>query len=452
MKGVVGASRGRPRHRVERNINSELKGHTKVTYRTVYLTHRTVMTDGKTWSPNTLGVPVLPQLLARLVSVADRAGMTVMFDQTTHTDTGLPERLPKGDGADHPALEAARSVGWRISRIDPWMTFWRPGSPSIHVGVRPWLNAGNFKLHDTEPVVEQIRLNQFHTMLGTPYHGSNAGLAGIDLLRDHHRGKAPMWTPGNWDRVTPARQTVETVTDKWRTELPDHGHPFEHSFDARLQFLGAAMNAKLAVGPLQWAHPNQLPDHGPVLPGYYLVTVPSWAYRDRIPHPLGDRHEYNSRAWITGATLELVNELAERDQVIVAPEIHEAWIAVGGQMLKGWAEKIRDAEHVARMTGDPVLHDAVKNVYKAAIGLMKSEGAARVFRPDWQQTIVGLARSNLWRKMWREGKTSDVWPVEIHADAVWYPGHQATPTWPATFRPGLGLGCFNHEATREVTR
>jgi hypothetical protein len=334
------------------------------------------------------------------------------------------------------------------------MTFWQPGRPSIHIGVRPWLNAGNFALFDTEPMAEHVRMYQFHRALGTPYHGANAGLAGIDLLRDHHSGKAPMWTPGNWGRIEPAGTVVETVTGNWRTELPDHGLGYEHAYDARLQFLAAAMNAKLALGELRWVHPDQLPLDGPgsVLPGYYLVTVPSWSFRDRIPHPLGDQREYNTRVWVTGATLELALEVAERDQVMAAPEVHEAWVGVGGQLLKSWATKIRDAEHVTRLSKDKVLHQAVKHTYKAGLGLMNRTGQARVYRPDWNQTVVALARNNLWRKMWREGNQWGRWPVEIHADAVWYAGTCSNPDWPVSFKEGVGLGRFQHEATREVTR
>lgn len=425
-------------------------------YRTLYLTNRTVMGDGKTWARSTEPT-MLPELLARTVKVADPAGVTLILADGTHEAAGLPQKLPRGDGKTHPALEAARAAGWRVSGIDPWMTFWQPGTPSVHIGVRPWLRrgkGGNFELGDNETMVEQLRLYQFHKMVGTPYHGANSGLAGIDLLRDQYSGKAPMWTPGNWDRVPPAGTVVETVTDKWRTELPDHGLAYEHSYDARLQFLAAALNAKLALGELRWVHGDQVPLDGPasVLPGYYLVTVPSWSFRDRIPHPLGDRREYGARVWVTGATLELALEVAERDQVMAAPEVHEAWVAVGGQVLKSWAGKIRDAEHLARLSKDKVLHDAVKHVYKAALGLMNRRGQARVFRPDWNQTVVALARCNLWRKMWKEGNSWGRWPVEIHADAVWYAGTTSNPDWPVSFKEGLGLGQFRHEATRAVTR
>lgn len=422
-------------------------------YRTLYLTKNTVMVDGRSWERTSNGAPsTLPELLTQISKNGDPAGTTVILGNGAHIEIGFPERLPRRESKDHPALEAARMIGWNVADISPWMTFWQSGVPSIHIGIRPWLRGGkdaNFELHDDDPIVEQSRLWRFHDYLGTPYHGKNSGLPGIDLLRDHQKGKSPLWTPGNWDRIAPAAQTVEVVTDKWRTELPAHGKPFEHSYDAALQFLSAAINAKVAVGKLQWTHPDQLSLDSPssVMPGYYRVTVPSWVYRDRIPHPLGDRHEYGRDVWVTGATLELALEL-DRDGVMVAPDVHEAWVSPGGQVLKGWAQKIRDAEHVARLSGDTVLHTSVKKVYKAALGLMARQGQARVYRPDWQQTVVGLARSNLWRKMWREGNTSDRWPVEIHADAVWYAGDHQAPDWPVTFRQGAGPGCFRHEATR----
>lgn len=423
-------------------------------WRTLYLGQGTAMTDGKAWTA--LPLPAdLPELLARVAHVATPPGVTIILGEGVHVDLGLPERLPRRDTTAHPVLESVRAVGWRCSQIDPWMTFWRPGSPTVHVGVRAWLRGGsdgNFQLADRDPVIEQLRLYRFHKMVGVPYHGSNSGLAGIDLLREEQKGRTPVWMPDNWIEVEPSATTVETVTEGWRTELPAHGLPFEHSYDARLQFLGAALNAKVAVGKLRYAPGGAIPVDAPgaVLPGYYEVTVPSWAYRDRIPHPLGDRRQYGDKVWITSATMELAVELAERDQVMAVPEVHQAWVAVGGQMLKPWAQKIRDAEHLARLSKDPVLHTVVKGVYKAGLGLMRRTESGRICRPDWQQTVVGLARSNLWRKMWREGRTSGRWPVEIHADAVWYAGADHTPDWPDTFREGLGPGFFQHEETRAV--
>lgn len=416
----------------------------------MYITESTAQVDGRTTHRTPEGtLTSLDLLLGRLSQHVHPGGATVILGEGAHELVGLPQRLPARQIIDHPALDAARATGWNVSELSPWMTFWRNGSPSIHIGIGPWLTPGTFPLDDQTPAIAQMRLYWFHQWLGVPFHGKTAGLAGIALLRDHYKGITPMWCP-EWDKIEPANQTTEVVTAGWRTALA-HELAYEHQFDARLQFLSAAISADVAVGALRRPWRPAIATGRHVLPGYYLVTVPPWHFADRIPHPIGARHEPGDKVWITGATLDLLNEVCEVYDVLTPVEVHDAWVAAGGRVLRGWGETVRDAEKLARQYGDDVLHRVVKDVYKAGIGMLATR-TGRVRRPDWEHTIVGLARSNLWRKMWREGIERGRWPVEINADAVWYASASSEPDWPKVFPDRPGPGGFHHEGTREVTR
>ena len=70
---------------------------------------------------------------------------------------------------------------------------------------------------------------------------------------------------------------------------------------------------------------------------------------------------------------------------------------------------------------------------------MNHEGAA-IYRSDWHyQTIAGF-RNMFWRKMWRAGQDTGMWPEKIATDAAIYNGQAPTSTDPADSATRLILG------------
>lgn len=401
--------------------------------------------------------------LGRVALIGHPNGLTVLLGSDMATSFGFPKRPPRAVSADHPTLASARRYGWHITELSPWMTFWRPGpTPDVHVGLMPWLSAGNFAFLDRDQPAEMTRqLYQFHRLATVPYHGSNSGLAAHSLMRDHHNGHRPMWQP-NWADVPPARIAVE-VPPRWRS-YSDHGREWEHCYDAYAQYVTAAGSLPLALGPLT-VHNTEPIDPGPYpTPGYYRVVTPPWMYSAMLPHPIGVNPQVGELRWITAPRLALLRELAEQD-VMVHPEIMESWtprpvqrkvgepaVPDAGRVLRGWSGRVQDAIRGAREIGDPRLLTAIKGLHRHGIGLLARPGG-RVDRPDWQAAIVANAECNQFRKIWRTFRETGRAPVEVEHDQVWYASDHADPNtdWPTGFPPGERPGGYVCKASRKHT-
>jgi hypothetical protein len=109
------------------------------------------------------------------------------------------------------------------------------------------------------------------------------------------------------------------------------------------------------------------------------------------------------------------------DSLGVRPAPSESWTtATSSQILKPWATKIRQALDVFPTKGVIPL-GALKRTYTETIGMFTVTGGS-IYRPDWRDTIIDLARVNMMRKLDRARQVLGVWPVKIYHDAVYYPG------------------------------
>lgn len=378
----------------------------------------------------------LDVLLGRLSGRAfqQRPGV-VLLAEGAHTALGLPATLPRKMTTDHPALDNARGVGWHVSEIGPWLTFWRHDRPAIHVGVLPWLTPRTYALLDPDDLAGTLRRAwQFHHLTGVPYHGNNGGLAGISLLKDHHngRGHKPFWKPRNWDAVTPSGIPDVELAPVWTSPTqPDPAeYPFQYAFDANKQYLAAGGNAVLAYGELRHrTGPRTIEHRNP--PGYHEITVPEWVLADRLYHPAGVDAVPGERRWVTAPTLDLLAELADTHTeaygyLLDTPVVHQSWTGEhSGRVLRAWAPRLRDALLTAETIDDDRLTKAIKGAYSHTIGMLVRPGA-RVHRPDWAHAVIALARCNAFRRILPVG-LAGMWPVEIDRDAVWYPTSSPGP-------------------------
>lgn len=404
--------------------------------------------------------------LDRLEKRLARPDAVVLLDGDLPRRLGFAEKPPRTTAQAVKAKPAqdARARGWTVSSVQPWTTFHREYydengkrySRAVHVGVMPWLGAGNAPLMTPgDPFATLDRMARWFELLGVPYHGKNAGLVALSLMRQRYSGdKTPRWRP-NWQDVKPANQATE-IPPNWDApaELPGR---YVHPYDVGRQHLSAAGSSVLAVDQLVHRPAGYLELVARNRPGYYLITVPAWAFADRMPHPCGP-YPPGVRAWVTAPTVDLLYELAEDDQVIALPEVHESWTADGTRVLRGWAEWIRDALDKAESGEDEQLAAVMKTIYKTGRGMLERP-AARVYRPDWSHTIIATARCVLWRKVRAEGLASGRWPQRFETDTVWYVSDdrdgESAASWPATFRrqrPGAIAGAFKWEAHKTQDR
>jgi hypothetical protein len=176
-----------------------------------------------------------------------------------------------------------------------------------------------------------------------------------------------------------------------------------------------------AMGSVQIAH-SHLTNRGPlahlpapreVVPGYYRITVPHWAFSGTIVHPLGDsaRVQTEDTLWVAAPTLVLLLEL-EHEGHLGYFEIIDAWTAAVVTEFRSWAERLRSIRtecmdridmsqtevHRAR---EVARYDAFKQGYSAALSMMLTGEKCLTRRPDWAHTIYAQHAASTWRKAWR---------------------------------------------------
>lgn len=411
----------------------------------------------------------LGELLNRLDGFLAFPAATVMLDGTVPSQLGFSGPPPEPGKVDSPPLASARAKGWEVREERVWMTFTRKDrrkERTIHVGVVPWLSPRTFALYaQGDPLLMQWRMYEWTRMLGVPFVGEQVGMSGHNVIRDRCvLKKEPRWfLPNRGIGIEPAGRATE-LPFNWRGPQPDFGTLFQ--FDATAQHMAAMNNVHVSGDFLQHRTPGE-----PVrqnLPGYYLVEPPYWGRSGCLPHPIGRLDgEPGEPKWVTHVTLDFLMELHEDHGIVDAPKLLDSWVSdYRCRVFRNFGAILSNAlRESATYTEDPVMHTAMKTVYKATVGLMARAGG-RIHRPDWTHAVVAQARCDLWRKAWREGskaryrppRSDDVltgsgaWPVRMETDALWYHAPDDTPVWPATFLQGDGLtpGTFVVKKSQKV--
>lgn len=176
-----------------------------------------------------------------------------------------------------------------------------------------------------------------------------------------------------------------------------------------------------ALGGVRIAH-SQLSHTGPwdgivsprdVLPGYYRIAVPPWAFSGTIVSPLGNsaRLETEDTVWIAAPTLVLLAELAESGHLA---ELHvvDSYTARMVTSFHGWYSHLKALReqllaNVAAAhtdTARAVAEDryaAFKEGYSAALSMMLTGEKCKTRRPDWAHSVYAQHAASQWRKAWR---------------------------------------------------
>lgn len=412
----------------------------------------------------------LGEFLNRVDDFVAWPAATVMLDGTVPRQLGFTGGPPAPGQTGTEPLRRAREHGWEIREERVWMTAVRKEKNghkerTIHIGIVPWLSPRTFELfapHD--PQLMQWRMYEWARMLGVPFHGEQLALAGHDVIRDRCTlKKNPKWLFPATDAIEPAHQTTE-LPYAWTGPQPTSG--WVHQFDATAQHMAALGNVHVSGDLLQHRTPGDPVRRNP--PGYYRVVPPPWLMPNYLPHPIGRlRDDTTSPIWVTHVTLDFLMELHEDYGIVDPPELLDSWTSdYRCRVFRKFGEILsRALRESATYKEDPVMHTAIKTVYKATVGLMARPGG-RIYRPDWTHAVIAQARCDLWRKAWREGAKlqyrstrsgdtligSGAWPVEFETDALWYASPTDQPNWPTTFMKGDGLtpGTFVVKKSRKA--
>jgi hypothetical protein len=404
----------------------------------------------------------LPGLLSRLAAAFgkhENDGGTVLLGADNIRRLGWPEQAPAdlAEAKAHPVLTPAREAGWRVDRLGPWMTFHRSATPTVHIGVLPWLDSDTFELIAKDPATMAYRLQWMGTRLRTPYR-ARPGVTALAAMRLLVPGKAPYWKP-DWNKVQPVgpfeermRWEAPYIWDSAQADALQLGHKWLHGWDIRGQFLAAASGVYLARDALR--HTKKEDYDGSA--GYWRIVVPPWNYGAVLPHPAGQGYSAGDVTWVTSPRLELLRKLADQYQVISMPQILDSWTAEKPQrLLRPWAECIRDMVTDARQEADPddavVLSRAGKHAYTHAIAMLRSPDSS-IHRVDWNDGISGYADCGFWLKLWIEFRTSGRTPVKIFHDTAYYASSEIDPEKdrPITFEPSTNLGRFKYGKSIEL--
>lgn len=340
--------------------------------------------------------------------------------------------------------------GWTYTSARPWTTYVSVAAGAvIHVGVlADVLEQGRTPLFQPgdDPDAIASMLDRFHALVGVPWRGTG-GIVGTAALRAAHtrpgNGQQPRW-------IAPALpRGVRGVGPMiWHRELPpDADGRYVHVFDVNAMYLSA-----LRIAPLAWSaleHTGEQP--------YDMEAAGFWQIRasDLPPALTGPdsgrppvvpaRLIHHGLAWVSGPVMRYLCQIGHN------PEVIDSWTTTNTQPLaRSVAERLSAVR--TGMLGEtcPELLGGVKSVYAELVGMLGREGG-RIWRPDWQATIMDLARMNLQRRMDRAADLTGLWPIRVMTDSAYYLSDDPDPIRLGTaLGLGTGPGTLRHTETLTV--
>jgi hypothetical protein len=335
----------------------------------------------------------------------------------------------------------AHENGWRSPWTDGraaetgWITWTHEVSgKKIHMGILNLMDQSRTPLFALDASAGAIaaRVIEYHRVTGALWR-MTAGVSGCvgiranvaeRVRRDNEQAlrtgigtviSEPHW---RWDAAPDSLHGLGHMT--WMRELvPAERHGSVYLFDIRAQFLAAMAAARIGWG--KPSHTSQ-PVFDPERAGYWRIPASTLAGHSARP-PLVDPKKIDK--W--GSTWVTTPAMVYFDSLGIRPAPSESWTtATSSQILKPWATRLRsvlDYTATADINADPrfIPAAALKRTYTETIGMFTVTGGS-IYRPDWRDTIIDLARVNMMRKLDRARQVLGVWPVKIYHDAVYYPG------------------------------
>lgn len=395
----------------------------------IYVTEELTWIDGRVYeTPASAAQGTFPELLERVSHTFKRAGEGVLLlDGFFAKLFKIPEKAPGRGAKTHAFVESARGQGWSVSALTPWMTFYKGDEVRVHVGIMPWLNGPkSFALWCADDAQITYRLRRWHEITGVSYHHT-PGITATAILRDRWRGPQPLWTPKGFDRI-PAVHRQREHAFNWVPESHESA-AYYHKYDNNVHYLSGAGVAQFSYGELRHTGVRTFNKHDA---GYWLIDVPVWN-EPRLPHPINQVP--GERMWVTTPSLELLYELAEKYGMIVAPRVLDSYTGIkSGRIFREFSENMNRAFRLAEQEpysdDADALYSALKEGYKEMNGLLSTydaETKRRIRRPDWWNTIIGMSRSNLFRRMLSIAYDEQRYPADIHYDEIVYASDEPDP-------------------------
>lgn len=228
-------------------------------------------------------------------------------------------------------------------------------------------------------------------------------------------GRQPYW------RAPVPAPAAEAYVPVWNWHTP-HDVPEGTevvTLDANAAYLGALGNVTIAHSQLErlgaW---ENLPTPKQVVPGYYKISVPYWAFSGTCVHPLGDSAvlQEQDTVWIAAPTLVLLVELLDTGHL--GPfTILDSYTSAVPTSFTAWADRLksirreimdrRDQAHRGQTRPDKcecpacAAYDSFKTGYSLAFSMMLTGERCQTHRPDWAHTVYAEHAATQWRKAWR---------------------------------------------------
>jgi hypothetical protein len=223
-------------------------------------------------------------------------------------------------------------------------------------------------------------------------------------------GRVPLWR-------LPAEQEVPSAYIPVWNWTAVHDFPTNatvRTLDTNGAYLAAISSATIAHSHLTRRGPlTGLDEPGEVMPGYYRIRTPHWAFDGTIVSPLGNstRVATEEQLWVAAPTLVLLLELV-RDGYLGGVVITDALTANVSTTFREWAARIRQVRtHVlddldgATTEEDKAVarerYDALKTGYSSALSMMLTGTKCATRRPDWTHTVHAQHAASQWRRAWR---------------------------------------------------
>lgn len=374
--------------------------------------------------PGTLHDPGV--LLDRLASQLPREGTVLVVGYGADVADGKARV-----NAASSIVVKAEATGWKTTPNGVkglsdagWIEFKRADGKRIHIGVAPWIRQSRMPLVDLggDPVDQASALAMYRAAVGVTWRGS-PGMTGCALIRHLPRKRVPLW---HWSRLPEGGVTGSTELRWVREPTAAERHmPMVYAYDIRAMYLAAASVAELGYSA---PRPAGAAPFDPKTAGYWRYRYPDRNTIDGDPRPpVGRRLEPDGSAWAVTPVMEYLVARYGMPEILdtyLCPD-DEDWqgrMRPGtGRILRDWSERLRDAlmDDLRCPEGGPV-RLAVKRTYARSVGMMARYGGV-VYRPDWRDTIVGMARVNMLRKIDNAAPVLGL-PLRINVDEVWYPG------------------------------
>lgn len=412
----------------------------------VYEWNICVMTKGETWFANTEGhVKSFATIAPGSFHDAGKLLTQISAAFGDRKEGLLLIPILPGGGDDEDGLPATTSLAWRWSRVEAaaeragwkitgdaerirdngWATFRHlTTGRKIFMGVLPFMGQERTPLFSLDDGPEAIikALITYASVTGVLWR-MTAGVSGCASIRHDRAARAarqlslvgaeqhddegePFW---NWaarpDELHGAGRII------WSRPLVDaERHGKIATYDVRAQHLATMQSARYG-----WGRPAQrlrVP-FDPERAGFWLVAASGLLALDGPP--LVRHIDSRGLTWVTTPVLVYLREQG------IEPLVYDSWTsATSSQILRPWAQKLRNAIYQSESSALRLIEPALKSTYADTNGMFRARGGS-IDRIDWHWTTVDGSTMNLRRKIDNARRVMGMWPCEIYHDAVSYP-------------------------------